>query len=76
MKDAAILVFANKQDLPNAMGVSELTDKLRLHSQRDRTVSSSIINTSYRNYLRAECTFECMIVFQFFLYTCVYIKDY
>lgn len=37
LKDAAILVFANKQDLPNAMGVSELTDKLRLHSQRDRT---------------------------------------
>ncbi|XP_033846239.1 ADP-ribosylation factor 4 [Periophthalmus magnuspinnatus] len=37
LKDAAILVFANKQDLPNAMGVSELTDKLRLHSRRDKT---------------------------------------
>ncbi|KAJ0012722.1 hypothetical protein NQD34_017056 [Periophthalmus magnuspinnatus] len=37
LKDAAILVFANKQDLPNAMGVSELTDKLRLHSWRDKT---------------------------------------
>ncbi|XP_072310087.1 ADP-ribosylation factor 4 [Eucyclogobius newberryi] len=37
LKDAAILIFANKQDLPNAMGVSELTDKLRLHSRRDKT---------------------------------------
>lgn len=33
-----LLVFANKQDLPNAMGVSELTDKLGLHSLRGRTV--------------------------------------
>uniref|UniRef100_A0A674N7Y2 ARF GTPase 5 n=1 Tax=Takifugu rubripes TaxID=31033 RepID=A0A674N7Y2_TAKRU len=37
LKDAVILVFANKQDLPNAMGVSELTDKLGLHSLRSRT---------------------------------------
>jgi len=27
-----LLVFANKQDLPNAMSVAELTDKLGLHS--------------------------------------------
>uniref|UniRef100_A0A3Q3CMK4 ADP-ribosylation factor n=1 Tax=Haplochromis burtoni TaxID=8153 RepID=A0A3Q3CMK4_HAPBU len=38
LKDAVLLVFANKQDLPNAMGVSELTDKLGLHSLRSRTV--------------------------------------
>ncbi|KAI3366307.1 hypothetical protein L3Q82_000428 [Scortum barcoo] len=37
LKEAVILVFANKQDLPNAMGVSELTDKLGLHSLRSRT---------------------------------------
>uniref|UniRef100_A0A671UDJ7 ADP ribosylation factor 5 n=1 Tax=Sparus aurata TaxID=8175 RepID=A0A671UDJ7_SPAAU len=37
LKEAVILVFANKQDLPNAMGVSELTDKLGLHSLRNRT---------------------------------------
>ncbi|CAJ1054370.1 ADP-ribosylation factor 4 [Xyrichtys novacula] len=37
LKDAVILVFANKQDLPNAMAVSELTDKLGLHSLRSRT---------------------------------------
>uniref|UniRef100_A0A3P9ISG6 ARF GTPase 5 n=1 Tax=Oryzias latipes TaxID=8090 RepID=A0A3P9ISG6_ORYLA len=39
LKEAVLLVFANKQDLPNAMGVSELTDKLGLHSLRSRTVS-------------------------------------
>ncbi|XP_028254583.1 ADP-ribosylation factor 4 [Parambassis ranga] len=37
LKEAVLLVFANKQDLPNAMGVSELTDKLGLHSLRGRT---------------------------------------
>merc|ERR1712072_871371 len=32
MKDAVLLVFANKQDLPNAMSTSEVADKLALHS--------------------------------------------
>ncbi|PWA47773.1 ADP-ribosylation factor 1 [Artemisia annua] len=32
LRDATILVFANKQDLPNAMHVSEVVDKLKLHS--------------------------------------------
>lgn len=40
LKDAVILVFANKQDLPNAMGVSELADKLGLNSLRSRMVSA------------------------------------
>uniref|UniRef100_A0A8C2FLN1 ADP-ribosylation factor n=1 Tax=Cyprinus carpio TaxID=7962 RepID=A0A8C2FLN1_CYPCA len=35
--EAVVLVFANKQDLPNAMAVSELTDKLGLQSLRSRT---------------------------------------
>eukprot|EP00746_Dinoflagellata_sp_MGD_P140516 gnl/MRDRNA2_/MRDRNA2_73747_c0_seq2.p1 gnl/MRDRNA2_/MRDRNA2_73747_c0~~gnl/MRDRNA2_/MRDRNA2_73747_c0_seq2.p1 ORF type:complete len:208 (+),score=39.21 gnl/MRDRNA2_/MRDRNA2_73747_c0_seq2:64-687(+) len=34
LKDATLLVFANKQDLPNAMPAAELTDKLGLHSLR------------------------------------------
>lgn len=33
-----LLVFANKQDMPNAMPVSELTDKLGLQHLRSRTV--------------------------------------
>lgn len=32
LNDAAILVFANKQDLPNAMSSSEVANKLGLHS--------------------------------------------
>ncbi|EER18030.1 ADP ribosylation factor 1, putative [Perkinsus marinus ATCC 50983] len=36
LKDAALLVFANKQDLPNAMSASEITDKLGLNQLRHR----------------------------------------
>jgi ADP-ribosylation factor protein 1 len=36
LKDALLLVFANKQDLPNAMKVQEITEKLRLNEIRDR----------------------------------------
>ncbi|KAF8408253.1 hypothetical protein HHK36_007401 [Tetracentron sinense] len=34
LRDAVLLVFANKQDLPNAMNAAEITDKLGLHSLR------------------------------------------
>lgn len=36
LRDASLLVFANKQDLPNAMNAAEITDKLGLHSLRSR----------------------------------------
>ncbi len=36
LRDAVLLVFANKQDLPNAMNAAEITDKLNLHSLRNR----------------------------------------
>ncbi|KAK2106528.1 Arf GTPase arf1 [Saguinus oedipus] len=36
LQDAVLLVFANKQDLPNAMNAAEITDKLGLHSLRHR----------------------------------------
>ena len=36
LRDACLLVFANKQDLPNAMSTAEVTDKLGLHSLRNR----------------------------------------
>ncbi|KAH8255069.1 hypothetical protein KR038_004191 [Drosophila bunnanda] len=38
LRDAVLLVFANKQDLPNAMTAAELTDKLRLNQLRNRHV--------------------------------------
>ncbi|XP_020241167.1 ADP-ribosylation factor 2-like [Asparagus officinalis] len=36
LQGATLLVFANKQDLPNAMNISEVTDKLGLHALRQR----------------------------------------
>ncbi|XP_043279740.1 ADP-ribosylation factor 2 [Venturia canescens] len=36
LRDAVLLVFANKQDLPNAMSAAELTDKLELNALRGR----------------------------------------
>ncbi|RPA97636.1 ARF/SAR superfamily [Choiromyces venosus 120613-1] len=37
LRDALLLVFANKQDLPEAMDAAETTDKLGLHSLRNRS---------------------------------------
>merc|ERR1712031_119021 len=36
MSNAALLVFANKQDLPNAMTAAEVTEKLGLHNMCNR----------------------------------------
>ena len=36
LREAILLVFANKQDLPNAMSAAEMTDKLGLHNLRGR----------------------------------------
>lgn len=40
LKDAIVLVFANKQDLPNAMSPAEVTEKLGLTSLRNKVVSA------------------------------------
>uniref|UniRef100_H2Y3F2 ADP-ribosylation factor n=3 Tax=Ciona intestinalis TaxID=7719 RepID=H2Y3F2_CIOIN len=36
LREASVLVYANKQDLPNAMTVAAVTDKIGLHSLRNR----------------------------------------
>ena len=36
LREAVVLVFANKQDLPNAMNAADITDKLGLHTLRNR----------------------------------------
>lgn len=36
MKDTILLVYANKNDLPNVMDTAEITEKLGLHKLRDR----------------------------------------
>ena len=35
LRDSTVLVLANKQDLPNAMGTSEMMDKLGLNALRN-----------------------------------------
>lgn len=44
LRDAVLLVFANKQDLPNAMTAAEVTDKLALNTLRNK-----------RWYIQATC---------------------
>ncbi|KAF6028514.1 ARF1 [Bugula neritina] len=36
LRDSILLIFANKQDLPNALSTAELTEKLGLNSFRNR----------------------------------------
>merc|ERR1712188_256621 len=36
LRDAVLLVFANKQDLPNSMNPAEITDRLGLHALKQR----------------------------------------
>ncbi|XP_050518065.1 ADP-ribosylation factor 4-like [Diabrotica virgifera virgifera] len=43
-RDCILLIFANKQDLPNLMSTAELTDKLKLHTLKNR-----------RWYIQATC---------------------
>uniref|UniRef100_A0ACD5ZYY0 Uncharacterized protein n=1 Tax=Avena sativa TaxID=4498 RepID=A0ACD5ZYY0_AVESA len=47
LRDAVLLVFANKQDLPNALNAAEITDKLGLHSlcQRHWYIQSTCATT-------------------------------
>ncbi|KAJ7138381.1 ARF/SAR [Mycena epipterygia] len=45
LRDALLLIFANKQDLPNAMNAVEITDSLGLHGLRQRNW-----------YIQAACT--------------------
>ncbi|XP_030830811.1 ADP-ribosylation factor 1 [Strongylocentrotus purpuratus] len=45
LRDAAILIFANKQDLPNAANAKEITDKLNMHS----------LSTQRKWYIQATC---------------------
>jgi len=47
LRDAVLLVFANKQDLPNAMSAGELTEKLGLQNLRNR-----------RWYIQATCAVQ------------------
>ena len=45
LKDAALLVMANKQDLPNAMSVAEIAEKLEIDKIKDRKICKSDITS-------------------------------
>ena len=51
LRDALLLVFANKQDLPNAMNAAEITDKLGLHGLRQRTwfIQARVLASSFQS---------------------------
>ena len=36
LRNASVLVFANKQDLPNSLSVSEITSKVGLYNAKSR----------------------------------------
>eukprot|EP01119_Soliformovum_irregulare_P001588 TRINITY_DN11304_c0_g1_i1.p1 TRINITY_DN11304_c0_g1~~TRINITY_DN11304_c0_g1_i1.p1 ORF type:complete len:182 (+),score=32.86 TRINITY_DN11304_c0_g1_i1:64-609(+) len=36
LRDASILILANKQDLPSALSLSQVTDRLEMHNYKDR----------------------------------------
>ena len=46
LRDAVVLVFANKQDLPQAMPAAEVTDKLGLQQMRNRQWSAASVSAS------------------------------
>ncbi|XP_003967149.1 ADP-ribosylation factor 4-like [Takifugu rubripes] len=46
LREAVLLVFANKQDLPNALAISDLTDKLGLHGVRNKWYIQSACATN------------------------------
>jgi ADP-ribosylation factor protein 4 len=53
LRDAVLLVFANKQDLPNAMTAAELTDKLNLNQLHNRRVSNhNSQNKSFKIFIK------------------------
>ncbi|XP_067005461.1 ADP ribosylation factor 4-like [Anabrus simplex] len=53
LRDAVLLVFANKQDIPNAMCASELSEKLGLNEIRNR-----------RWYIQASCAIQGQGVYE------------
>ena len=56
LRDALLLVFANKQDLPNAMNASEITDKLGLQGLRQRTWYIQVCTRLYPRFRHCHAT--------------------
>ena len=60
LRDAIVLIYANKQDLPNAMSVSEVQQALALQEYRGRKVHDLMFFTFhfcpfYQWYIQSAC---------------------
>ena len=55
LREAALLVFANKQDLPNAMKVQEVTERLGLNKLRLRQWYIQVSTTHTPAVARPSC---------------------
>ena len=57
LRDAVLLVFANKQDLPNAMKVQEVTERLGLNKLRNRQWYIQYVNMPHQrtHAMRRRC---------------------
>jgi GTPase SAR1 family protein len=51
LHDLLLLVFANKQDLPNAMDTTEIADKLGLHDLQQGTWHIQVKIVIFRRFL-------------------------
>ena len=58
LRESILLVYANKQVLPNAMTPAEVTDKMGLNDLRGRTVSRMLAMCSL-----CVCACVCVCVF-------------
>lgn len=55
LRDAVLLVFCNKQDLPNAMSAAEVTEKLGLQSLRQRNWYIQVLVLERCSFFRGCC---------------------
>ncbi len=60
LRDAVLLVFCNKQDLPNAMSAAEVTEKLGLQSLRQRNWFIQVRDACL--CVRVECLLTLLVV--------------
>ena len=67
LQNSVLLVFANKQDLPNALSVSDLTDKLELHKFKARPVSVIVL----QSFKIAQPCYFFVVVYYTFLLLCI-----
>jgi len=63
LREAVVLVFANKQDLPQAMNPAEITDKLGLHNMRNRNWYIQVSHTAEQADFLASALLTCFSCF-------------